>query len=52
MNGHFELNVFNPVMASNVLSSVNLLSNSCSHLAKLVSSLDANLDVINEIMTR
>lgn len=52
MNGHFELNVFNPVMASNVLSSVNLLSNSCSHLAKLISSLDANIEVINELMTR
>jgi len=52
MNGHFELNVFNPVMASNVLSSVNLLSTACHDLAITVESLDANREVINELMTR
>lgn len=52
MNGHFELNVYNPSIVSNVLSSIELLSNSCEKLSQLISSLDANIEVINELMNR
>lgn len=52
MSGHFELNVFNPVIASNVLSSVNLLSKASLNLSQVVSYLDANHQVIKELMSR
>ena len=52
MHGHFELNVFKPSIVANVLNSVDLLSNSCEQLSKLVSTLNANEEVINQLMTR
>eukprot|EP01084_Bolivina_argentea_P167060 290011_1 len=33
-NGHFELNVFKPVIVSNVLQSIRLLSDACNSLTK------------------
>ena len=34
MNGHFELNVYIPLMARNVLESIALLSSTCTNLAR------------------
>jgi fumarate hydratase class II len=43
MQGHFELNVFVPLMARNLLQSITLLSSSCRLLAeKCVSGIEAN----------
>ncbi|CAM9586943.1 unnamed protein product [Ectocarpus sp. 4 AP-2014] len=51
-NGHFELNVFKPVMVANLLSSMRLLGDSCSSFAeRCVSGTVANRDRIQEIMS-
>src|SRR5580698_6641452 len=43
MQGHFELNVFIPVMARNLLDSIKLLASACRLLAdKCVSGIEAN----------
>lgn len=52
MHGHFELNVFKPLIVSNVLNSMNLLSSSANSFVKLLNKLDANREVINQLMTR
>merc|ERR1719379_2836084 len=50
--GHFELNVFKPVMIANVLSSVRLLGDSASCFAKsCVEGLKPNKSAIEHIMT-
>ena len=49
-NGHFELNVFKPVMIYNLLQSIRLLSDSCrSFTDKCVSGIEANIDRINSL---
>lgn len=49
MQGHFELNVFKPVMAANILQSAQLLGDACDsfeeHCAK---GIDANNEVIQK----
>jgi fumarate hydratase class II len=46
-NGHFELNVFKPVIVHNVLESCALLSDAChSFLDNCVVGIEPNLDVI------
>lgn len=46
--GHFELNVFKPVIAANVLQSARLIGDACvSFSEKCVSGIAANLHVIN-----
>jgi fumarate hydratase, class II len=46
-NGHFELNVFKPVIASNVLESARLIGDACvSFTANCVVGIQANLPVI------
>lgn len=48
-NGHFELNVFKPVVVFNVLNSVRLLSDACESFAKnCVDGIEANKDRIQQ----
>ncbi|XP_014663946.1 PREDICTED: fumarate hydratase, mitochondrial-like [Priapulus caudatus] len=48
-NGHFELNVFKPVMARNVLQSARLLADACTSFARrCVSGLAANESAIRQ----
>jgi len=50
-NGHFELNVFKPLIVSNVLRSIRLLSDgSRTFTANCVNGIEANRDRINKIM--
>jgi len=51
--GHFELNVYKPVMAYNMLQSIQLLSDSCiSFSDKCVTGITANEERIAELMGR
>jgi fumarate hydratase class II len=51
--GHFELNVFKPVMAYNMLQSVQLVSDACISFAeKCVAGIEANEGRIKELMER
>ncbi|KAI8115422.1 hypothetical protein FF38_03066 [Lucilia cuprina] len=50
-NGHFELNVFKPLVVSNVLRSIRLLSDgSRTFTANCVQGIQANTERINKIM--
>ncbi|CAO3666295.1 unnamed protein product [Umbelopsis vinacea] len=50
-NGHFELNVFKPVMIKNLLQSVRLLSDACVSFEKnCVVGIEANEEKIKKIM--
>jgi len=45
--GNFELNVFVPVMARNLLESIELLANACRVFAdKCISGIEANVDTL------
>ena len=51
-NGHFELNVFKPVMIYNVLQSIRLLADSCvSFTDNCVTGIEANEKRITELMS-
>ena len=51
--GHFELNVFKPVMAYNVLQSIRLIADACvSFTDNCVVGIEPNLDRISELMQR
>jgi len=51
MNGHFELNVFKPVMISNFLQSARLLGDACvSFTDNLVVGIEPNNDRINHFL--
>lgn len=51
--GHFELNVFKPMMAYNMLQSIRLLSDACvSFTEKCVVGIEANEDRITELMEK
>ena len=51
--GHFELNVYKPVMAYNFLQSVRLLSDACRSFAdRCIIGIEANEDRINDLMER
>jgi len=48
-NGHFELNVFKPVIAANVLQSANLIADACiSFTDNCAVGIEANLPVIKK----
>lgn len=48
-NGHFELNVFKPVMASNVLQSARLIGDACvSFTEKCVTGIKANEPIVKK----
>lgn len=50
-NGHFELNVFKPVIIANVLRSARLIGDSASAFTKnCVVGIEPNIDNINKIM--
>jgi len=50
-NGHFELNVFKPVIITNVLQSIRLLGDGCQSFTKnCVVGIEANEKKINQIM--
>ncbi len=50
-NGHFELNVFKPVMIFNVLQSIRLIADACvSFTDNCVSGIEANEGRINQLM--
>lgn len=49
MNGHFELNVFKPLIAANVLQSARLLGDACVSFAdKCAAGIEPNLPVIRK----
>jgi fumarate hydratase class II len=49
--GHYELNVFKPVMAANLLQSAQLLGDACkSFEAHCASGIQPNRNVINELL--
>jgi len=51
--GHFELNVFKPVMVYNMMQSIELLSDACTSFAdKCVVGIKANEDNIAELLGR
>ncbi len=51
--GHFELNVYKPVMAYNMIQSIRILSDSCMAFAdKCVIGIEARTDNITELMNR
>ncbi|GAB6021827.1 hypothetical protein CHUAL_004399 [Chamberlinius hualienensis] len=50
-NGHFELNVFKPMIVANVLRSIRLLADGCISFQKhCVVDIQANRDRINKLM--
>ncbi|XP_072169271.1 fumarate hydratase, mitochondrial-like [Diadema setosum] len=50
-NGHFELNVFKPMMVANVLRSVRLLGDACTSFTKnCVDGIQANRDTISRYL--
>ncbi|KAI3385776.1 hypothetical protein SNEBB_000415 [Seison nebaliae] len=50
-NGHFELNVFKPMMVKNVLHSIQLLGDGCRSLSlNCVDGIRANKDNINKLL--
>lgn len=52
-NGHFELNVFKPVIIFNVLRSAGLLGDACrSFTDRCVDGIEANRDRIGELMAQ
>ena len=52
-NGHFELNVFKPVMISAFLQSTRLLADACrSFTDNCVTGIEANRDQIKRLMER
>ena len=53
MQGHFELNVFKPMIGANVIRSINLLSVGAQSFTKrTLDGLEANEDRIHELMGR
>uniref|UniRef100_A0A7S3XU16 fumarate hydratase n=1 Tax=Heterosigma akashiwo TaxID=2829 RepID=A0A7S3XU16_HETAK len=51
-NGHFELNVFKPVMIANLLSSIQLIGDACRSFSRnCVVGIQANTEKINELMS-
>lgn len=50
-NGHFELNVFKPLIAQNVLHSINLLSDGINSIVEhCIDGIEPNLDRITNLM--
>lgn len=51
MNGHFELNVFKPLIAHNVLHSMRLLGDGCqSFVSNCLSGIQPDRKRINELL--
>ena len=53
MQGHFELNVFKPLIGANVIRSINLLSiGMASFTSRMLEGAEPNIGRINELMNR
>jgi fumarate hydratase, class II len=52
MSGHFELNVFKPLVVSNVLNSIYALSNGINNFNQIIRNLKPDLERINELMSK
>jgi fumarate hydratase class II len=53
MQGHFELNVFKPLIGANVIRSINLLSTGMeSFTRRMLEGAEPNVERINELMNR
>jgi fumarate hydratase class II len=53
LQGHFELNVFKPLIGANVIRSINLLSTGMdSFTVRMLDGIEPNLDRIAELMNR
>lgn len=53
MQGHFELNVFKPLIGANVIRSINLLSTGMeSFTQRMLEGAEPNIERINELMNR
>ena len=53
MQGHFELNVFKPLIGANVIRSINLLSTGIdSFTQRMLEGAEPNIERINELMNR
>jgi fumarate hydratase, class II len=53
MQGHFELNVFKPLIGANVIRSINLLATGMeSFTTRMLAGAEANVERINELMNR
>ena len=51
LQGHYELNVFKPVMAANVLQSAELIGNACVSFEKnCAAGIEPNHEVINKLL--
>ncbi len=51
MNGHFELNVFKPMIIRNVLHSIRLLGDACDSFNRnCVAGIEANRDRIDKLL--
>ncbi len=52
-NGHFELNVFRPMMVQNVLQSIRLLGDGCASFTKnCVNGIEAHKGKISQFLSR
>ena len=51
-SGNFQLNVMLPVIAYNLLQSIELLTSSCRHLDKVIDSFEVNPDALAENLAR
>lgn len=52
-NGHFELNVFKPMIVANVLRSITLLSDSCNSFNKnCVKGIQVNHQRVDELLQK
>jgi len=50
-NGHFELNVFRPMIIKNILHSIELLADSCNSFTKnCVEGIEPNMERIEELL--
>jgi fumarate hydratase class II len=50
MQGHYELNVFKPVMAANFLQSARLLGDACTSLTNIAHRVEPNYKRITELV--
>ena len=51
LQGHYELNVFKPVMAANILQSAQLLGDACKSFEEHCAiGIEPNQDVINKLL--
>lgn len=53
MHGHFELNVFKPLIVANVLNSIYVLSNGINNFNQnIIKNLKPDIEKINELMKK